>query len=614
MKVGLIQAIDIHSDVENRYPPLGFAYLAGYARKYLDLGNNIFFRLTAEQLIDEKPDIVGITSVSHNFGRAIKHAKKLKEALGIPVIVGGTHVSYMPAYMPTCFDVAVLGEGEETFAELLSIYRRDHELTPENLCNVQGIAYRNGDKVVLTPARPLISPLDKIPFPARDLFEDHWGKHFKEDMHMFTARGCPYKCIFCASTQFWDRTRFVSPDYAVAEIQHLVDTFKVQRLNLYDDLFIANKKWFRETSQKIQDAGLHKRVTFYCSVRANMVDEEICAELRRMNVDAIGFGAESGNDEVLKYLGKKAATVEVNQRAIDIAHAAGLRVNCSFIIGSPMEGEPQLWDTYNFISSNVGKVEAVDVYPLNAYPGTEVWNEAVARGLVRNDMAEDEWDSLAQDPATFNIDTYRLFNPNLTKAQFHLYFQLFQELSNRSRATTALKTADREYQRLGEHAHHLWLSLQNEQQARARAEAETQALRDQVAALRQLVQGYENGKLMKTIAWVKQTADKLVVTAANRNDHATWNRNRYSRRNRQAHRHGHQNGPNSHVNGASGHNGHNGANGHVNGHDHTNGNGGHGHGLESTSATVSAVAVNGGHEPKPVTSGTKPPIDRVRPC
>ncbi|MDP2726369.1 MAG: cobalamin-dependent protein, partial [Dehalococcoidia bacterium] len=224
MRVGLQQVIDDRSQVERRYPPLGLSYIASYLGKYGGL-NDVVFRRDYQELIAETPDMVGISAVTHNFPRAVHSAQEIKKALKVPVIVGGPHISALPHSLPSCFDVGVLGEGEETFLEICRQYEAQGRLEPETLSHTPGIVFHGDGGTVVTPPRPLIEPLDRIPFPRRDLFQEPWDSSFHQDMHMLTSRGCPYKCVFCFSTQYWGRIRFFSPKYVVEEIKELVENW-----------------------------------------------------------------------------------------------------------------------------------------------------------------------------------------------------------------------------------------------------------------------------------------------------------------------------------------------------------------------------------------------------
>jgi radical SAM superfamily enzyme YgiQ (UPF0313 family) len=336
---------------------------------------------TVEQELDEyQPDVVAISAVSQNFNRVAPYAQAAK-ARGKAVLVGGIHVSMLPECLPQEADAGCIGEGEETFAELMRVFVERGRFSEEALSGVRGIAYRSKGRLVLTESRPLIANLDEIPHPKRDL------SGYPSHSYMFTSRGCPYRCSFCASTRFWDRMRFATAGYVIEEIEELA-AHGVKTISFYDDLFVANLRRLEEIAEQVAARGLDRKVRFTCSCRANVVNERVVTALAKMNVVSVGMGLESGNDRTLEFL-KGGVTVADNRKAVELLKAGGIQANASFVIGSPDETEEEVMDTYRFIAAS--KLDFVDTYVLTPLPGTPVWEDALARGLVSNDM---DWSRL----------------------------------------------------------------------------------------------------------------------------------------------------------------------------------------------------------------------------
>jgi radical SAM superfamily enzyme YgiQ (UPF0313 family) len=123
--------------------------------------------------------------------------------------------------------------------------------------------------------------------------------------------------------------------------------------------------------------------------------------LKAMGVASVNMGLESGCEEILAYL-KDHVTVEQNREAIEILHRHGLFVSGSFIIGSPRETESQMMETYAFLKE--APLAITDVNILIPYPGTPVWEYALGRGLVSEDM---DWSRLTYGMV---VDPKRLIN------------------------------------------------------------------------------------------------------------------------------------------------------------------------------------------------------------
>ena len=362
--------------IERELPSLGTYYLAAYLRKYGGF-NNVEV-VEAGQNFDAlkyDPDIVGISSVTQNFNIAKQIAEKTKKGINPLVLVGGHHITALPSNLTENMDVAVLGEGEQTTLELVQAYGKNRL----DLSKIKGIAYKSSGDLKVTPKRELIKPLDKIPFPSRDLM-----RLDSNCVNMFTSRGCPYKCVFCSSTFFWKTVRFFSASYVVDEISEIVATYKPKRINFSDDLFIANKKRLKLISKKCVDQHINKQVEFHCTARANLINHEVASLLKAMNVRTVSMGLESGSNRILQYLKGGSVTVEQNEKAVNLLKRHGLNVSATFIIGSPTETREEIMQTHKFIQRS--SLDGGDTYVLLPFPGTKVWDYGKQTGQLSDFM------------------------------------------------------------------------------------------------------------------------------------------------------------------------------------------------------------------------------------
>lgn len=386
IKLLFINAIDPRSEIETRYTPLGIPYLSASLKKAFQKGTfeiKLVNKDIEKNIKSFRPDIVGITSVSQNFNFAIKYAK-LARRFGLPIIVGGVHVSIIPESLTKDMDVGCIGEGELTVVELMKVFLEYNAFPADELEKLYGIVFWKNGELIKTKPSPLIKDMDQlIPYPDRSL--EGPVKH----SYVFSSRGCPFRCVFCSSSRYWNQVRFFSPEYVFSEIKRLTKEANMRMISFYDDLFVADKKRLNEIATLIEKSGLSKIIKFTCSCRSNLVTEDTVADLKRMGVVSVGMGLESGNPRILNYLKGKTVTIEDNRRAIELLSSVGIKANASFIIGSPTETEEEMMDTYDFIRKS--RLSFVDIYVLTPYPGTPVWDFAKSRGLVSNDM---DWDRL----------------------------------------------------------------------------------------------------------------------------------------------------------------------------------------------------------------------------
>ncbi len=416
LKVLFIDAIHPLLELERRYPSLSLGYLVSALRS--EFGQDTFqFKIVydhvAKELADFRPDVVGIRCVSQNYNWARKYAQIAKQQ-GLPVLIGGAHISAVPTSLSHDMDVAVIGEGEATIVELMRLFIAERKFEPEHLSHIQGIAYWRDGQLAFTEARALIPQLDDIPFPARDLLKI--DKH----TYMFTSRGCPYRCSFCFSTQFWHKVRFASAQYVVNEIKEIISNHNVTFISFYDDLFTAHRRRLEQIVSLLEEENIVGRVKFSCNCRANLVREDTVRLMKRMGIVSVGMGLESASDRILKYLKGEDISVADNEKAVALLNRYGIAANASFVIGSPMETREEILETLDFIKSN--ELSFADTYLLTPLPGTPVWKYAESRDLVSDDM---DWDKLNIDFAT-NHQEAIILSETLTRDELYQLYRLFQ--------------------------------------------------------------------------------------------------------------------------------------------------------------------------------------------
>ena len=379
LKVGFIQAtneVDVHWNA-----PLSFGYLKSYAESAIPGVAEFFVARSVDELVAGQPDVVGISALSQDFCEVPRIAEGVRSQIDATIVLGGQHISIFPHTLPDSVDLGVLGEGEETFAELLEVLAAGNGANTAALSAVRGLIYRNDDGVLTrTPPRPLIMPLDAIPVPDR-----RFGTTDDQNPYIFSSRGCVYKCAFCASAKYWAKLRMHSAERVVAEVEQVASMdVKDNLISFWDDLFISSRPRLRKIVEMLKERGLTSRFKFSCNVRAELVDDELCELLREGNVVTVGLGAESGSDRILKQLKCGTSSVETNQRALDLLKKYGINCGCTFICGAPGETLPELRQTYRFIMRNYRERKMLfhDMNVLTPMPGTKMWEDAEQAGLV----------------------------------------------------------------------------------------------------------------------------------------------------------------------------------------------------------------------------------------
>ncbi len=365
--------------------PLGLAYIAGALRENYDVS---VLDLTArtpagrdhnEILLEElnkfKPDLVGITSTSPTHRNALDVARTVKQFSNITVIKGGPHETNCAETTlrnnPE-IDYSVVGEGEETIVELVdAIFRW------QSIKGIIGVAYRENGEIVNNGGRKLISDLDKLPVPARDLFylnegldEYYSAKLFggKKSTSVMTSRGCPYSCSFCSSKKNWGGIRQRSVENVVNELKELYEQ-GFRGFMFEDDMSLANKKWFLELAKQIKQNNLN--IEYSLQTRVDAVDKDVAKTLSESGCKFIYFGIESGVQEILDKCGK-GIKIEQAKNAFETIRKYGIRSMASVQFGLPGE-DLENFSTVRktiFVLNEILRPDEVAVSYTCLYPGS----------------------------------------------------------------------------------------------------------------------------------------------------------------------------------------------------------------------------------------------------
>lgn len=428
-------------DTWSYIPPLGLGYLASYARAYAG-GADFVAERNPSDLIAHKPDFVGFTFVTFNYSYAVREARKIKDALGCPVICGGPHVSTLPTVLDPVFDLAVLGEGEETFADLVRLWKDRGAFRPEDLRKIPGLLFHNEEgQLERSPKRELMSDLDRVPYPDRELIHSQWATDASL-VNIMTSRGCPYDCSFCSTIHHWGRGfRYPSSEYVAREIEEIRNRFSPKEILIYDDLFVVSKKRTLELCRMIHERGLHEGLEFRCFVRPNLLDDEIVEALAAINNHVLNIGFESGSNAMLDRLNKRGCNIEINHKALELGRKHGVRYSSCFIMGIPGETREDILANIEFVTANTDVFDNVSFAPLQILPATEVWNWASKIGINEQNMrgivleAED-----FENERDFLMNKWPYLNrENVPLDEFYVYYMIGKRLETMVNEMTALR-------------------------------------------------------------------------------------------------------------------------------------------------------------------------------
>ncbi|MEW5944929.1 MAG: radical SAM protein [bacterium] len=351
-----------------RVPILGIGYIASYIRAgghgcaVVDAKmEGLPPEAAARKAAGARPFLVGVTAMTHEIGLAHEIASIVRSvSSGTLTAVGGAHASALPAQtleeFPS-FDFACFNEGEETLLELLAAAGGGGDTA-----GVCGISRRDGGEVRVNPPREWIGDLDRLPFPAWELFPS------TRTYPIIGSRGCPYRCVFCMRA-LGERVRLRSPENVFEEYRWLVRERGAATIFFRDEVFGLKLAGAHRFLDLVVGEGLHKRARWSCQMRAGQADVELFRKMRRAGCFEVGFGVESGNPEILREIAK-GITIEQVEEAVRLAKEASLRTAAFFILGHPNETRRTAADTVDFAARlNPTRISVGIMVP---YPGTKV--------------------------------------------------------------------------------------------------------------------------------------------------------------------------------------------------------------------------------------------------
>ena len=273
-----------------------------------------------------------------------------------------------------------MGEGEVVVNNLV-----DALAAGRSLSEVKGVAYRDGQEVIINPREQLIKDVDAILFPAWDLFPmDYYTlmrppgiRPTERSQMVFTGRGCPFSCNFCYRMDPGFRPR--SSENILEELRRLKQDFYVTFFEFQDDLFMVSEKRVMEFCDKLLKADLGIRFT--CQGRLNFASREILRTLKQAGCAFINYGIEALDNQVLENMNKK-LTVEQIIRGIENTVAEGLHPGLNIIWGNLGDNAETLGKGVEFIKKYSTYAQLRTIRPVTPYPGSPLYYYAIEKGLL----------------------------------------------------------------------------------------------------------------------------------------------------------------------------------------------------------------------------------------
>jgi len=369
------------------YPSLTLATLAGnlinkHEVKIIDLDLAAdFYQILFSEIQSFKPDIIASSATTPDYLTVRDIMRQIKQKYPtVTTIVGGVHVTALPedAGEEGCFDIVTIGEGDKVIPELLTASSKD----------VPGIIYRDAQsgKRISTSKRKLMQDLNTLPYPAWHLFELDKYKHSRLSARknpvglIETSRGCAFQCNFCNKLVFGSEHRTKEPKRVVDELEYMLKCgFK--EIHFIDDSFTQNINRAKEVCVEILNRNLRFPWSLFNGVRADMVDFEFFKLAKKAGCWQVGFGLETGDQQVMDKIDKK-ITISQTENAVRLAKKADLNTFGFFILGLTGETEESMKKTINFSKKLPLDVAKFDI--CIPYPGTPYYKQLEKDGRIKS--------------------------------------------------------------------------------------------------------------------------------------------------------------------------------------------------------------------------------------
>ncbi|MDD5650612.1 MAG: radical SAM protein [Candidatus Nanoarchaeia archaeon] len=399
-------------DIGTLHPSLGVAYIAAYSEskghevKVIDSeAMNYNFEDIKRIILEFKPDVIGMQTFCTNLSKCYKVAEIAKSLnKDIKIILGGAQATLSPNDLikQENIDFIIYGEAEISFNNLLDTIKNKGDYK-----KVNGLVWKNKNKIITNKPQELIKDISILPLPARHLFpmeKYHSSANLrgKHTLNIMTSRGCPFRCAYCSGHLTFGKThRYNSTENIIKELKELTTKYHADSIQFYDETFTANRARVMELCDALIKEKI--KISWSCFTRVNLVDEELLIKMKQAGCYLIFFGLESGVQRLLNLI-KKDITLEQQEKAVKLCKKVGIEVWGSFILALPTETIEDAKQTIDWAKKL--DIDYVQFPICTPFPGTELYEICKKTGKILNENWENflTWDEIVYVPENRSID------------------------------------------------------------------------------------------------------------------------------------------------------------------------------------------------------------------
>jgi radical SAM superfamily enzyme YgiQ (UPF0313 family) len=370
---------------EVHIPPVGLMYVASSARRHNPevqieiLETSLDGRSDEElvaKLLDYRPDVVGIRSISLFEDELKRVAVLTRSVLNVPIVAGGPIATARRGPLLKSIpeiDLLVVGEGELTFSRLLSG------------TSTNGLVFRHGDQIVDLGDGDVVDNLDELPFPDYSLvdlsrYQEHlsYAYNHRRQGVLLTSRGCPFLCTYC-NTFAGKTARLRSAENVIAEMEQMSRDHGIEDFYVVDDIFNMDRQRTEAVFRKIIALRKNWRLYFVNGLRADIMTRELVDLMADAGTVWVTYAVESGSARIQKLV-KKNMRLEKAAEIINYSQDRGMVVNVNTMYGFPTETGADAQQTLDYIA----RLHMPSLLPyhfcLRGYEGCEIVDQAADAG------------------------------------------------------------------------------------------------------------------------------------------------------------------------------------------------------------------------------------------
>ncbi len=342
----------------------------------------------ARKILLTKPDLVAFSCVTDNYQYQLKCAQTVKaKDSKIKTIFGGIHVTAAPKRVirEKAVDAIAVGEAEHSFLKFLEKCYKNKKgfIFPSQ--GVRGIVFKRNKKLIGQFKEGLLVDLDSLPHPAKKFFFP-LGRFPGNEYKIITSRGCPYNCTYCFNSVIRRmrgrsfRIRQRSINHVLNELLWAKEKFKIKYVFFIDDSFTTNNNWIKEFCREYKKAI---NLPFACIANPDYLNEEVISSLKSAGCRYIQIGIQSLDRKISREVVKRMVTKRKITKGIRLLKKAGIMVQVDHMLGIP--GDTIKNQEQAILYYNKNRPDLVSVFWLTYYPGAEIVNTALEKGILNKE-------------------------------------------------------------------------------------------------------------------------------------------------------------------------------------------------------------------------------------